>query len=285
MLALLALWVERRNPRRGCPRTPPVGQPRATSAGRLWSGSASPPVRRSSLTWQRKAPALFFRYRRRLEGARFPDKGFVANKGFKPSFWNQDAVLASNPEAVFITEGELDACALVEAGIAADQVLSVPNGAVERTEENDRPRGYHYVEEALEAGLSRTRKFVWCGDNDPAGLSLRADMVRLIGAARFQFVEWPEGCKDANDMLRSDGAQALRELVTEGALPWPVEGLYRLNELPEPAPLSLWNPGFPEWESKMMLAPRTLSVVTGHPGHGKTQLWTQIWHNVERRTI
>ena len=75
-------------------------------------------------------------------------------------------------------------------------------------------------------------------------------------------------------MLRSDGAQALRELVTEGALPWPVEGLYRLNELPEPAPLSLWNPGFPEWESKVMLAPRTLSVVTGHPGHGKTQLWT-----------
>ena len=207
---------------------------------------------------ERKAPALFFRYRNGWKARAFPDKGFVANKGFKPSFWNQDAVLASNPETVFITEGELDACALVEAGIAADQVLSVPNGAVERTEENDRPRGYRYVEEALEAGLNRTRKFVWCGDNDPAGLSLRADMVRLIGAARFQFVEWPEGCKDANDMLRSDGAQALRELVTEGALPWPVEGLYRLNELPEPAPLSLWSPGFPEWESKVMLAPRTL---------------------------
>ena len=229
---------------------------------------------------ERKAPALFFRYRDGWKARAFPHKGFVANKGFKPSFWNQDAILASNPEAVFITEGELDACALVEAGIEAAQVLSVPNGAVERTEENDRPRGYRYVEDALEAGLHRTKKFVWCGDNDPAGLSLRADMVRLIGAARFQFVEWPEGCKDANDMLRSDGAQALRELVTEGALPWPVEGLYRLNELPEPVPLSLWNPGFPEWESKVMLAPRTLSVVTGHPGHGKTQLWTEIWHNV-----
>ena len=102
---------------------------------------------------ERKAPALFFRYRDGWKARAFPDKGFVANKGFKPSFWNQDAVLASNPEAVFITEGELDACALVEAGIAADQVLSVPNGAVERTEENDRPRGYRYVEDALEAGL------------------------------------------------------------------------------------------------------------------------------------
>jgi hypothetical protein len=28
----------------------------------------------------------------------------------------------------------------------------------------------------------------------------------------------------------------------------------------------LWKPGFPEWERKIMLAPRTLSVVTGHPG-------------------
>ena len=36
--------------------------------------------------------------------------------------------------------------------------FQVPNGAVERTEENDRPRGYRYVEEALEAGLSRTKK-------------------------------------------------------------------------------------------------------------------------------
>ena len=29
-----------------------------------------------------------------------------------------------------------------------------------------------------------------------------------------------------------------------------------------------------------MLAPRTLSVVTGHPGHGKTMLWNQLWFNV-----
>ena len=37
----------------------------------------------------------------------------------------------------------------------------------------------------------------------------------------------------------------------------------------------LWKPGFPEWERKIMLAPRTLSVVTGHPGHGKIVLWTR----------
>ena len=154
-----------------------VGRPRAKSAGRLWSGSASPPVRRSSLIWAQAARAVF-PLSRRLEGALHSRQGLVANKGFKLSFWNQDAVLAGNPETVFITEGELDACALVEAGIAPMQVLSVPNGAVERRGE-DRPRGYRYVEEALGAGLNRTRRFVWCGDNDAAGLSLRADMARL----------------------------------------------------------------------------------------------------------
>jgi twinkle protein len=64
---------------------------------------------------------------------------------------------------------------------------------------------------------------------------------------------------------------------------WPVAGIYRLRELLEPIPLTLWEPGFPEWESKLMLALRTLSVATGHPGHGKTALWCQIWFNIVRR--
>jgi twinkle protein len=41
-------------------------------------------------------------------------------------------VLAANPSEVFIVEGELDACALVEAGVPPDRVLSVPNGAKQK---------------------------------------------------------------------------------------------------------------------------------------------------------
>jgi twinkle protein len=95
-------------------------------------------------------------------------------------------------------------------------------------------------------------------------------------------VEWPEGIKDANEMLRTDGATALRELVTDGALPWPVAGLYRLHEIPERPARQLWSLGFPEWNGKVMLAPATLSVVTGHPGHGKTHFLAQVWFNIVR---
>lgn len=228
-----------------------------------------------------KLDAVYFRYDDGWKARAFPDKSFVAGGGFKLSFWNIARVLAASPATVFVVEGEFDACALVEAGIPATAVLSVPNGAKAKPVEDPKEsRGYAYVEDALKAGLSRVKRFVWCGDADGAGHALRADMVKLLGAARFWFVDWPDGIKDANDMLLKDGAAALRDLATDGAMQWPIAGIYRLSELPEPAPLTLWEPGFVEWEHKVMLAPRTLSVVTGHPGHGKTALWNQIWFQV-----
>ena len=225
---------------------------------------------------QRKSAALVFRYDAGRKARAFPEKAFVTNQGAKLDFWNFDAVLRGNPETVFITEGEFDALALVEAGISADQVLSVPNGAGETSD------AAGYVEAALEAGLNRVKRFVWCGDGDDPGLKLRAEMVRKLGAARFWFIDWPEGSKDANELLLSDGAPALRELVTDGALPWPVAGIYRLHEIPERPARQLWSLGFLEWDGKVKLTPATVSVVTGHPGHGKTHLFAQVWFNVVR---
>jgi twinkle protein len=229
-----------------------------------------------------ESKALVFRYPTGWKARAIPDKAFVSSKGFKPSFWNLDAVLGSSSKTrVFITAGGLDALALVEAGISPEQVLSVPCGARERpADDPSEVRGYEYVKDALRAGLNACKEIVWCGDGDNPGRALRADMARIFGAAKFRFVDWPEGCKDANEFLIADGPDALRELAENGSLPWPVPGLYRLSELPEPPEMTLWNPGFPEWESKLKLAPGTMSVVTGHPGHGKSTLWTQIWFQI-----
>lgn len=230
-----------------------------------------------------KLEAVFFRYQQGWKARSLNKKHFVAEKGFKLAFWNLDRVLAGQAKEIFIVEGELDACALVEAGVPPDRVLSVPNGAKERPADSPKDqRGYEYVAEALKAGLSRATRFVWCGDSDEPGRALRSDMARLLGSSRFHYVDWPEGCKDANDMLLSDGPEALLDRVSEGALPWPINGVYHLSEIPALAPLSVWNPGFPEWERKVFLAPRTMSVVTGHPGHGKTALWQQIWFQIVR---
>lgn len=230
-----------------------------------------------------RLPAIVFKYPQGWKARAYPGKHFVAGKGLKLAFWNIEAVIAANPSVVCITEGELDALALVEAGIPPSSVLSVPNGAKERPAEDPaEQRGYDYVREALANGLNRVKKIIWCGDTDGPGLTLRQDMSKLFGAARFNFVDWPEGTKDANGMLIADGAEALRDLVENGHLPWPVAGLYRMAELPEPPPMVLWNPGFPDWGNKVRLAQRNISVVTGHPGHGKTAMWTQIWFNIVR---
>lgn len=232
----------------------------------------------------KKLPAIFFKYGEGWKARSFPEKHFVAGKGLKRTFWNLSQVLRGKLDVVYLVEGEPDACALVEAGIPASKVLAC-HGAKDKPTEGD-PKdaaGYAYVTDGLEAGLNKVKRFIWCGDNDGAGRLLREDMLKLLGVARFHFVDWPDGVKDANDMLLSDGGEALGDLVSEGHLPWPVDGMYRLSELPEPAPMTLWEPGFPEWERKVMLAPRTLSVVTGHPGHGKTAVWNQIWFNVIKR--
>jgi DNA primase len=46
-------------------------------------------------------------------------------------------------------------------------------------------------------------------DGDDGGRILRDDMVKLLGAARFHFIEWPEGVKDADQCLLDVGVAAL----------------------------------------------------------------------------
>lgn len=238
-----------------------------------------------------RSEALFFVFPDGKWKARsFPQKDHTAEPGIQMQFWGLREFLAERPKRVFIVEGEMDRCAMVEAGFSPAEVLSVPNGAKERTPkaqdaDEDTPpeqRGLGYVVEALQAGLSSVKQFIFCGDMDAPGLTLRSDMVQVLGAARFHTVDWPEGCKDANDMLRTDGPAALRDLCENGALAWPVEGLYRLSQLPEQARLTLWFPGFSAWEGKLNLAPGLMSVCTGHPNHGKTVMMQQMWFNIVR---
>lgn len=233
-----------------------------------------------------KSDAVFFPYYVHGElvnwkAAAFPEKSFTSLKGGRSALFNLDAV--KNSETVYLTEGEWDCISLCEAGLPVNMVASVPGGAPDKKREDGAPRNYRWAEDALEAGLKRAKRIVWCGDMDGPGHLLREDMAEILGAARFWFVDWPEGCKDASDMLRTDGPAELLDRVTNGALPWPIDGVYTLDEIPETAPLTTWSTGFDGWDKKIMLAPRTLSVLTGHGGHGKTTLFAQIWFHIVRR--
>jgi twinkle protein len=210
-------------------------------------------------------------------------KQFRMKTGGELRFFNLENVLAGPCKQVYIVEGECDAMALYEAGIPIDQILSVPNGAPAETSANpDEQDRYRFVRAGLEEGLSRCQKFILCTDNDPPGRALRHDLVHLLHPARCWFVEWPERVKDANDLLIIGGPGELLDWVQGEAKEWPVNGLYLLRDLPEPRAITAWDPGFPEWESRLKFAPGMLSVFTGHPGHGKTLMAMQIWFNICR---
>ena len=213
------------------------------------------------------------------------EKAYKQQLNGEQRFYNLDNVLAGPKDICFITEGEMDMLSLIECGAAADyEALSVPTGAP--SEESDDPqaaRKYQYVLDALEQGLSNVGRFILVMDNDDPGRALRADLVSILGAAKCWFINWPEDIKDANEALVRWGSEDLRSYIQESQQEWPIKGIYRLQDIPEPQALELWDCGFPEWEDKIKIAPRTMSVVTGIPTHGKTHFMLQIWFNIAKQ--
>ena len=205
----------------------------------------------------------------------------------KPSgtqqFYNQAAVLAGPLDEIYIVEGEMDALSLVEAGVPRHAVLSVVGGApANKTESPTEAKRYGYIADARDSGMSRCTRFILVTDRDDPGRHLRADLAQVLGAAHCHWVEWPEGVKDANDALQQWGAEDLSLYLREGVKPYPIEGIYRLSEIPEPPALTLWQ-GWPEWESKLKISPTCLSILSGWPGHGKSHLSQQLWAQIVRR--
>lgn len=234
----------------------------------------------------RKVDAIGFVYRRgpkvvNIKYRAVEDKYLNQMSEGEQRFWNLDAVLNSEKDWCYIFEGEPDVCAAVEAGIAVDEVLSVPNGAPEAPVEDPAASDkYRYVETALQEGLSKKKRFILAVDNDEKGEALKADLMKLLGPARCWELPWPKAIKDANDMLMKWGRGDTLDFLEGDARPVRVPGIYTLDEFPEEKPLRPWTPPYPYWNGRLQFAAGTLVAVTGHPGHGKSTIMTHIaWHH------
>lgn len=233
---------------------------------------------------QREAPAIAFitsndkgqvtaiKYRA-LE-----DKSFAA-QGSQGRYWNLEHIQPDAP--LVITEGEIDALSLHEAGIT--NAVSVPSGAPSQTSGGDGRFQYMGSAEKIYAQCGKVIIFT---DQDDPGRVLADELARRIGKHRCYFVMVPLDCKDANDVLLKHGKEKLKEIVDQ-ARPWPVAGLYdavhyteRVYNLYEKGAGTGISTGLSAVDSVYTVAPGMVTVVTGIPSSGKSEFIDQLMVNL-----
>lgn len=173
---------------------------------------------------------------------------------------------------VVITEGEIDAISVYAAGI--DSVCSIPNGAVNATDQTTGGK-LRFLDHIAEY-LKDKKRIVLALDNDAAGIRTRDEIARRVGKLRCYVPEYPDGCKDANDVLVKYGADKLFDVI-KNSKPFPIGGILDVNTLAD-SHHATYQIGYPDGakthieslDELFQWHTRQLSVVTGVPSHGKS---------------
>ena len=178
--------------------------------------------------------------------------------------------IKDTPECI-ITEGEMDALSFVVAGY--DNVISVPNGA---------QKNLTYLDDFIESHFENKTRIYIAADTDSKGLELRNELVRRFGEEKCRIVTYGEGCKDANELLLQQGAEALRQAIAE-AQEVPLEGIFTAEDVKDEL-LSLFEKGLQkgatldmgDLDDLLSVEVGRLMIVTGIPGDGKSEFLDEM---------
>lgn len=207
---------------------------------------------------------------------RTDDKQFSMEGECELVLYGMDDIDAEEP--LIFVEGEIDKLSLEVAGYT--NCVSVPNGAGTNLD----------LLAAAERWLEGVKKFIWAGDNDEAGRRLEGEAIRRLGPDKCYRVEWPDGCKDANEVLTKLGCDAMVNAI-DHARAVPIEGAFEVYDL-MPSLERLYQLGRPRgehpgWDSMAnYYRPRQgdWTVVTGSPGSGKTVWLAALMVNLAIRS-
>ena len=197
---------------------------------------------------------------------RAKDKDFMLSKDAEMVFYNIDSL--QGKDYAIITEGEMDCLSIIEAGLIP--VISVPNGAAKGILKME------YLDSCWES-FKDIKTIVLFTDNDEAGNLLQAELLRRFGYDRCWKIDYPEGCKDANDILVKYGGDKIKE-VLRNASEFPIEGILSVDELYKDIHSFYYN-GYPSgvkvgirgFDDHIQLMGGQFTTVTGIPGSGKSE--------------
>jgi len=179
-------------------------------------------------------------------------------------------------------EGEIDKLSVEISGVMS--CVSVPDGAPAETTKN-----YSNKFEFLEAEeLNRATTHVIAVDSDGPGRRLEEELIRRLGRENCLIVRWPDGCKDANDVLKAYGAEVLRGHI-DAAQPLPIEGAHPASEFLEQLDdyyangmPKAFSTGWKTVDGYYSVLPGEWTLITGIPGDGKSEWLDAMSMNLAR---
>lgn len=201
-------------------------------------------------------------------------------KGNGPKEWgvaNTEAILfgmdhVDTSKTLIITEGEIDALSMYEAG--QTNVVSVPCGC----------NNMEWVTLCWD-WLEQFNQIILFGDSDEPGIQMMQTLVKRLGEDRCMIApQYPDlivdgenmgrACKDANEILYCYGPEGLSQIVN-ACEPAPVEGVLNLAAVPFVDPSSV-----PRIYTRIPMLDQAiggfgeggLSVISGKRGEGKSTI-------------
>lgn len=205
-------------------------------------------------------------------------KEFRQSKDGYKCFYRLDSIAGA--KYAIICEGEIDALSFVQAGIT--NVVSVPEGGINPDAKNVTQK-MSYVDNCIDYfdGIDEIYIAV---DNDAVGRRLCEELARRFGKDRCRIVRFPDGCKDANDVLNlPDGNVEMIGCIAK-AESYPIEGvklatdfIHSMNDIYEHGFQDGAKTGiFPRFDNHFTWHTGQLTVVTGVPSFGKSNFIDHI---------
>ena len=198
------------------------------------------------------------------------EKAFRQIAGAEKILYRQDKI---QKDLVVIVEGEVDCLSVVQAGFSSS--VSVPDGAPAPTSKNYTAK-FTYLDQDPDP-FDGVEKIVLAVDSDEPGHVLQQELARRLGSDRCYLATWPEGCKDANDVLKTFGDKTLA-MCLAAAKPFPVRDAVTIHDMETSVTHRYFHgvkaglsTGWKAVDNFYTVEPGQLTIVTGIPGHGKSE--------------
>lgn len=218
------------------------------------------------------------------------DKKYYSQQNICEDFFGLDHFVPGND--LLLVEGEMDALSWLSCELPEGlTVLSIPNGAPAKVRDRkilpEEDKKFRYLWRAKEK-LDSAKRIMLCFDSDKPGLALRDEIIRRLGNNRDLWLVDLGGFKDTSEALSSKGEAYLLDRL-ESSKPLPTVGLYGVEEfqdeftkLYEDGQIKGVAPGIPSLDRLIQIVPGMVTVVTGFPSSGKSDLIDQICLNLAR---